>query len=141
MILIVEDNRENAELVKLYLERKAGLESRVCVEGEEVMRLCCSGEVQLVIMDVQLKRTYLKGRPMGGVELTRELKADSRTCTIPVLLATAHAMREDREQFLRTSGADGYLTKPVEDLAALLDEVNRLRTRVPVTRERVPPPR
>jgi len=43
-----------------------------------------------------------------------------------VLLATAHAMTGDRERFLRTSGADGYLEKPVYDAALLVEKVREL---------------
>ncbi len=125
MILIVEDNAENAELLRLFFERKAGWPSRVCVEGEEVMRLCRSGEARLVIMDIQLHNTLLEGKRVSGVELTRRLKADPQTARIPVLLATAHAMWDEREQFLRESGAEGYLTKPIEDYDALIAEIRR----------------
>ncbi len=125
MILIVEDNFENAELLRLYLERKAGLPGRICMAGDEIVQLCRSGQVQLVIMDVQLNHTLLQQKLVTGLELTHQLKADPLTAQIPVLLATAHAMRDQREQFLHSSGADGYLTKPVEDYEALIAEIRR----------------
>jgi CheY-like chemotaxis protein len=128
MILIVEDNLENAELLRLFLERKGGLECRICVDGEEIVDLCESGKIQLVVMDVQLNNTYLKGRPVSGVELTCVLKSNPSTRHIPVLIATAHAMREQREEFLKTSGAEGYFSKPVEDYDRLIAEIrHRLR--------------
>jgi len=125
VILIVEDNAENAELLRLYFERKAGWTGCVCVEGNEIMRLCREGQARLVIMDIQLHNTFLDGKRVSGVALTRQLKADPRTARIPVLLATAHAMRDEREQFLRESGAEGYLIKPFENYENLIVEVRQ----------------
>jgi len=42
---------------------------------------------------------------------------------LPVLLATAHAMSGDRERLLESSGADGYLEKPVYESALLVEKV------------------
>lgn len=126
MILIVEDNPENAELLRLFLERKAGLKSMVTVDGDLVLELCQSGNVDLVIMDIQLNHTFLHGKAATGVDLTRQIKANPDTASIPVLLATAHAMREQKEQFLRESGAEAYLPKPVENYDAFIAEVKRL---------------
>ena len=126
MILIVEDNFENAELLRLFLERKANLPAVVETDGDEVIRRCQSGEVGLVIMDIQLNHTLLNNRAVNGIELTRFLKDDPKTAGIPVLLSTAHAMREQRESFLKESGGDGYLTKPIEDYDILIHEIRRL---------------
>jgi two-component system cell cycle response regulator DivK len=71
--------------------------------------------VDLVIMDVSLVNTRLHGRPVTGVELCRALKDDPRTAALPIMLATAHAMRGDAESFLQRSGADGYVAKPILD--------------------------
>lgn len=125
MILIVEDNFENAELLRLFLERKASLPAVVETDGAEVIRRCQSGEVKLVIMDIQLNHTFLDNKPVNGIELTRFLKNDPKTSKIPVLLSTAHAMREQRESFLKESGGDGYLTKPIEDYTLLINEIHR----------------
>jgi CheY-like chemotaxis protein len=43
-----------------------------------------------------------------------------------VLLATAHAMSGDRERLLESSGADGYLEKPVYESAQLVAKVREL---------------
>lgn len=123
MILIVEDNMENADLLKLFLERKAGWECRICVNGEEIVELCQSGQIQLIIMDIQLNDTYLKGKAVSGVELACFLKSNPSTKNIPILIATAHAMREQRENFLKASGAEGYFSKPVEDYDQLITEI------------------
>jgi len=125
MILIVEDNPENAELLRLFLERKANFSVIVETDGNEVVRRCQNGEVRLVIMDIQLNNTFLDNKAMTGIDLTRALKSDPKTSKIPILLSSAHAMREHRESFLKESGANGYLVKPIEDYDLLIAEIMR----------------
>lgn len=125
MILIVEDNPETGELLRLFLERKGGMQSFICTDGAEVIRSCRAGKIGLVIMDLQLNGTLLDGKPITGVDLIRRLKADPETAGIPVLISTAHAMRDQREQFLRESGAEGYVTKPVENYDHFIAEIRR----------------
>jgi two-component system cell cycle response regulator DivK len=125
MILIVEDNQANAELLKLFLERKAGLNCVMSSKSDEVLELCQNGTISLVIMDIQLNNTFLDGKPITGIDLTKLIKHNPSTSHIPVLLSTAHAMKEQKEYFLRASGANGYLVKPFEDYAILIDEIRR----------------
>lgn len=137
MILIVEDNRENGELLKLFLERKASLKSMICTDGGKIIKECRGGEVELVIMDIQLNNTTLEGERVNGIELTRALKADPITVKIPVLLTTAHAMVDEREKFLREAGAEAYFTKPIDDYDSLIQEIQRWRSsRDPSTRRK-----
>lgn len=125
MILIVDDNLPNAELLKLFLERKGNLQCRVSSKPEEILELCDSGQINLVIMDIQLNSTFLDGKPITGIEITQRLKQNPATQNIPVLLATAHAMKEQKEQFLKESGAQAYLIKPFEDYDILIAEIRR----------------
>jgi CheY-like chemotaxis protein len=56
---------------------------------------------------------------------TSSATAPSRSFFCEVLLATAHAMSGDRERLLESSGADGYLQKPVYDSAQLVAKVRQ----------------
>jgi two-component system, cell cycle response regulator DivK len=84
-----------------------------------------TGEIDLVLLDVSLNNSEWEGRSINGVELCRMLKEKSPR-RLAVLLATAHAMSGDRERLLQSSGADGYLEKPVYDSAILEDKVRSL---------------
>jgi len=79
-----------------------------------------------VIVDVSLANFTYQGKLIDGLQLSRLLKNDSQTRRIPILLATAHAMEGDRERFLATSGADGYLQKPIYDPEVLVARVREL---------------
>ena len=74
-------------------------------------------------MDVSLANTVWQGTPINGIELCRMLKSDPATSSIPVMLATAHAMRGDAEAFVSQSAADGYVSKPIMDHAAFIAQV------------------
>jgi CheY-like chemotaxis protein len=74
---------------------------------------------------VSLNNSEWEGRPIGDVGLCRMLKGKSPR-RLPVLLATAHAMSGDRERLIESSGADGYLEKPVYESALLVEKVRSL---------------
>ena len=74
-------------------------------------------------MDVSLARSVYQGKSVDGIKITQILKSDPKTAKLPIILVTAHAMEGDRESFLKQSGADGYISKPVIDHQAFVDQV------------------
>ena len=124
-VLIVEDNELVAKFFRLALERAGGCSCLISEDVPTILSHASSGDVDLVLLDVSLNNSEWEGHPIGGVELCRMLKEKSPR-HLPVLLATAHAMSGDRERLLETSGADGYLEKPVYDSALLVEKVRSL---------------
>jgi CheY-like chemotaxis protein len=122
-VLVVEDDAHNAILFSKLLAKRIGCRVTVSESAEEILALACGGGVDLVIMDVSLGNTLYNGRPMSGVDLTRMIKADPRSVAVPVMLATAHAMRGDAENLLAQSGADDYVSKPIIDHGAFVAQV------------------
>ena len=119
--LVVEDDLHNATLFRKVLEKRAGMRVTLCEDGAEILRLVRSGDVDLVVLDVSLAHTAIDGRPVNGVELCHLLKSDPITVGVPVMLATAHAMRGDGERLMADSGADDYVSKPIVDHAAFAE--------------------
>ncbi|MEO5616927.1 MAG: response regulator [Candidatus Eisenbacteria bacterium] len=122
-VLVVEDDPYNATLFRKVIEKRAGFQVTVSEDGAEILRLARAGDVHLIVLDISLRSTSLDGRPVNGVELCKVLKSDPLTVGIPVLLATAHAMRGDGERLLAESGADDYVSKPIVDHAAFAEQV------------------
>jgi two-component system, cell cycle response regulator DivK len=122
-IVVVEDDVHNATLFRKLLEKRCGARVTVTESVAEVLALAQDGGVSLVLMDVSLANSRWQGAPVGGVEITRLLKGDPRTAAIPVVLATAHAMRGDAEALLADSGADGYVAKPILDLEQFVRQI------------------
>lgn len=124
-VVVVEDDPMNALLFRKLLEKRCGYRVTVTESADEVMALARRGDVGLVLMDVSLANTRYEGATMNGVELCRLLKSDPLTRGVPVILATAHAMRGDAEELLAESGADDYVSKPVVDHEAFAEQMRR----------------
>ncbi len=102
-ILIVEDERDILDLVRLYLE-KEGYRTLGASSGTEALRLVKSDPPDLIVLDLMLPE-------MDGLEVCKRLRADSRTAMIPVIMLTAKAEESDTVIGLEL-GADDYVTKP-----------------------------
>jgi two-component system, OmpR family, phosphate regulon response regulator PhoB len=110
-ILIVEDEQDIADLIGFNLQR-AGFEVFKAHDGIAGTEAALRERPDLIVLDLMLP-----GRDGYGV--FRELKRDSRTVDIPVIMLTARAQTEDRIQGLE-AGADDYLTKPFSPKELLL---------------------
>jgi len=126
--LVVEDDAHNAILFRKLLEKRCACAVTVTESVEEILRLCRDGVIELVVLDVSLNNSRWEGHAIGGVEICRLLKQDPRTAHIPVILATAHAMRGDAEHLMAESGADDYVAKPIVDHEQF---VARIQSRLP----------
>ena len=125
-VLVVEDDPHNATLFRKIFEKRLGCEVTVTDSPEamfEVLRVRGAG---LVVLDVSLGSSTWRGRPVNGIDLCRALKQDPGTAGIPVMLATAHAMRGDAERLMAESGADDYVAKPILDHAVFVAQAARL---------------
>ena len=125
-ILVVDDDAPSVQLYRLILTRRGGYEVVVSEDPEEIVKLLKSRSISLVIMDVSLRNSRYKNVPVDGLAITRILKVNPETAFVPVLLATAHAMRGDREMFLNGSHADEYVSKPLTDTNEFINTVGRL---------------
>ena len=122
-VLIVEDDPINLRVFSKILTKKGGLQVKGTEIVEEVLQLSQSGEIDAILMDVALANSIYQGKPVDGIKITQMLKADPKTSNLPIILVTAHAMEGDRENFLKQSGADGYISKPVVDHEAFIQQI------------------
>ena len=99
-ILIVEDDREIAQLVRDYLER-AGFETAWAGDGNEALVQIRNGRPDLVVLDLGLPKR-------DGLDVLREIRGMGHT---PVLILTARGDEPDRIVGLEL-GADDYIVKP-----------------------------
>ena len=125
-VLIVEDDLVNARVFGKILTKRGGLAVKHTENVEEVMQIARSGEADIILMDVSLARSVYQGKSVDGIKITQMLKADPQTAQLPIILVTAHAMQGDRETFLKQSGADGYISKPVVDHQQFVDQITAL---------------
>jgi CheY-like chemotaxis protein len=116
LVLLVEDDEDNREMYRQYLEW-AGFAIVEARDGLQALELATTPGLEAIVMDLALPR-------LDGWQAVRRLKADPRTRHIPVLALTAHAFANDAKQ-ARAAGCDGYLAKPClpEDLARALQSL------------------
>ncbi|MDJ0668137.1 MAG: response regulator transcription factor [Desulfobacterales bacterium] len=119
-VLIIEDDRNTAALVALYLERD-GFQPLTAEDGEAGLALALKHRPVLVILDLMLPN-------MDGWEVCRQLRRHSE---VPVIMLTARGEEIDRVAGL-TLGADDYVVKPFSprELVARVKAVLR-RARAP----------
>ncbi len=122
-VLIVEDDPINLRVFSKILTKRGGLQVKGTEIVEEVLQYAQSGEVDAILMDVSLANSIYNDKPIDGIAITKMLKADPATASLPIILVTAHAMEGDRENFLQQSGADGYISKPVVDHEAFIQQI------------------
>jgi two-component system, cell cycle response regulator DivK len=125
-VLIVEDDPINARVFSKILTKRAGLAVKHTEDVEEVLQIAQARSADIVLMDVSLSRSMYQGKSVDGIRLTQMLKADPTTQGLPVILVTAHAMEGDRENFLKLSGADDYISKPVVDHEGFVQQIMAL---------------
>ena len=114
-ILVVDDERNIIELVRLYLEQ-AGYAVAEAHDGDEALRQHERIDPDLIVLDLMLP-----GR--DGIDVTREVRRRGDT---PILMLTARSEDIDRIVGLEL-GADDYLTKPFNprELAARVKAILR----------------
>ena len=114
-ILIVEDERSLVEPLAYNLQRE-GFEVYAAFDGQDGVRQAQLKVPDLVVLDLMLP---LK----GGIEVTRELRSDTRTRQIPIIMVTAKA--EEADQLVGFAvgagdsgegGADNYRRQQGQDL-------------------------
>jgi two-component system cell cycle response regulator DivK len=106
-VLVVEDNKDNLQVISYALQR-AGYEVVAVETGEEGFDVVIARHPSFVVTDINLPG-------IDGIELTRRIRASEEHGSIPIIAITSHAMRGDREAAL-AAGCTGYFEKPFDPL-------------------------
>src|SRR5580698_3403280 len=104
LILLVEDDRQVAEMVGVFLERR-GYSVDYAADGMTGLNLAVSNSYDAIVLDLRLAG-------ISGLEVCRRLRREARKA-YPVLMLTACDTLEDKLQGL-DAGADDYMVKPFE---------------------------
>jgi len=125
-VLIIEDDKDIANLISHYLA-KEGFIPVTAFDGEEALWQLKTKIPSLIILDLMLPRK-------DGYEVIRQLKKNTSTTEIPVIMLTAKSDEIDRILGLEL-GADDYITKPFSprELVARIKAVMRRTEKEPQT--------
>ncbi|WP_343531737.1 ATP-binding protein [Pedobacter sp.] len=107
-ILLVDDNKMNVLLAQTVI-KKYSVITDTAYDGSEAHQLFIKNKYDLVLTDVQMPI-------MGGVELTRMIRADKdkAKAKVPVLGVTANVLEEDRDRYL-AAGMNDLVLKPYSE--------------------------
>ncbi|MES2358926.1 MAG: response regulator [Gemmatimonadota bacterium] len=116
-VLVVDDNHDNADIIRQYLESTKEYTVEVAYDGDDALRRLHEVDPHVVLLDVMMP-----GR--DGWEVCRVMKSDpARAAAIRVIMVTAHGDLADKRTALQ-SGADDFLEKPL-DFSKLLAALRR----------------
>ena len=121
-VLVVEDEPDVADLIKLTLERTPDFHVHVVGGGDVALKTVAERTPDLVILDLNLP-------VLSGIEVCRILRMRPGTERVPIIMLTARAGEDDRVIGLDV-GADDYIAKPFSprELAARVRAVLRRGT-------------
>ena len=121
-ILVVEDEPDILQLVKLYLE-KEGFRTATAVNGVQALKKVKEDKPDLIVLDLMLPE-------IDGLEVCKHLRSVPDTAMLPIIMLTAKAEESDTVIGLEL-GADDYVAKPfspkalVARIKALLRRLER----------------
>ncbi len=120
-VLVVDDILANVKLLEARLTAEY-FEVLSAFSGQEALDVLARERIDVVLLDVMMPG-------MDGFEVCGKIKSDPRTHHIPVIMVTALDQPSDRIQGLE-SGADDFLTKPVDDIALVTRVKNLARLKM-----------
>jgi len=114
-ILLVEDNKQYAEVIKLHLEQ-AGHRVHIAYDGETALQSVGGIKPDIIFLDVMLPG-------MDGITVCAKLKGNPDLMAIPVVMLTGRTAVKDVDEALR-AGAEDYISKldNIETIWAQIDE-------------------
>ena len=114
LVLIGEDEPDNRIILQTVVETLLGVRAEVAGDGLAVLALVERERPKVILLDLMMPG-------LDGFQVTRHLKADPATASIPIVAVSAMARPDDRETAL-AAGCDDFVRKPFEldDLEAVI---------------------
>jgi CheY-like chemotaxis protein len=116
-ILVIDDNDDMLTMLQMLLERRGNHEVITSNNGMDGLEKANSELPDIMIVDVMMPG-------MNGYDVVNQLRADSRTKSIPIIILTARGQPVDRNAAFE-AGANSHLAKPV-DIQVLLTTIDNL---------------
>src|SRR5687768_6263521 len=119
-LLVVDDNDMNRDMLSRRLEKK-GYTVRTAPDGQSALAVLAREPIGLILLDIEMPG-------MSGLDVLREVRETYNAVELPVIMATARSDSADVVGAL-DSGANDYVTKPLDFPVVLARVESQLRTR------------
>ena len=116
-ILVIDDENEFTNFLKMNLELRGDYEVVTAPDGKKGVRLAEETNPDIILLDITMPR-------MDGFETLKELRKNEATKEIPVIMITARSDDGSMAKALRLHD-DGYVTKPVK-IEELEDKIENI---------------
>ena len=103
LVLIVEDNEDNAEIVRLYLKSLCRVDR--ASDGKSALKMIAKNQYQVIMMDINL------GTGLDGLKIAHEIREMENYRNVPIIAITGYTMSGDRGKILQ-GGCTHYIAKP-----------------------------
>jgi PAS domain S-box-containing protein len=120
LILVVDDQPQNIELLKVYLVPQ-GYEIVAATTGEEALRKISDNQIDLILLDVVMPG-------MDGFEVIRRIRQDNTHRLLPIILVTVLREPEARVKGIE-AGCDDFISKPVDRMELVARVKSLLRVK------------
>lgn len=117
-VLIVDDNKENIDLVAYFLKPQ-NYQILTAFDGVEALEIVEREEPDIILLDIMLPK-------MDGFQVCERIKKDRKTQFIPIIMITALKELKDKIRSLEV-GADDFISKPFENVELLTRVKSLLR--------------
>lgn len=117
-VLIVDDNKENIDLIAYFLKPQ-NYQIFTALDGFEALEIVERDEPDIILLDIMLPK-------MDGFQVCERIKKDRKTQFIPIIMITALKELKDKIRSLEV-GADDFISKPFENVELLTRVKSLLR--------------
>ena len=124
-IIVMEDDSFLKEFYS-FVFNKFGYSSDLLEDGDVFLQKLNSRNYDLVIMDLSLKNTFVKGEKVNGIALSKLVKTDEKLKHIPVVLVTAHSVDLQSKHLFDESLANDYIIKPISDVKQFIVKIESI---------------
>ncbi len=116
-ILVVEDNRDNREVITLFVRGIAALD--FALNGEEALVKTEQNSYDIILMDINL------GMGITGIDVTKQLRQNEKYKSTPIVAVTAYSLTEDKEMIFN-AGCSHFVGKPFtrKELLELISNIS-----------------
>lgn len=104
-LLVVDDNQTNLAFIRVLLKDQP-IQLTLASTGQEALDLCQEHNFDVILLDIQLP-------DINGVEVAKKLRVLTNYQTVPILAFTAHALEEEKLEFI-AAGMNDVILKPLQ---------------------------